>query len=408
MKKNVLTIGSLALILLFWCSAAQATVCQGEKKTYIFFGNGMFNDQDDAAASLEALQIRMHQAGQIPEDEWVFELSYNHDEGLDSLFEVYRQREGEQSTAFWRWIGNLEILPDWFQDDAVKIVTGYNRDEALIDEDLSRHIQRYRSLLLEGNRALIVAHSQGNLYANAAYENLAGAGDLSDAMEAFGIVSAATPSDYVAGAGVYFTRTDDLVINAVRQIYPDTLPGNISNSPPDPDWKHHGFIESYLGGDLSGARIVQTALDRAENLAWPTPQMGSGPITVTLTWGAEPDVDLHVYEPDGTHVDYRQMSGVSGYLDVDDVTSYGPEHYYVFSCDSLETGTYQVGLNYFRGSEPENALVQVQAGDIVRNYTMLLPEARNVEGNDSPVPVARIEVTGDETQGYSFSIGSTE
>jgi hypothetical protein len=405
MRKKTLMVWTLAVLLaVVWGGRAQAAICQSEKKTYVFFGNGMFNDKEATDKSRRELQRRMQQTGSLQEDEWVFELSYNHDEGLYSLFEVYRQREGESATAFWRWVANLEIVPDWFRDAASNILFLYNRTEALIDADLRRHVQRYHNVLLEGNRVLVVSHSQGNLYANAAHGNLSGTAGVP--MEAFGIVSVASPSSYVAGGGLYFTRNDDLVINTVRLSYPDTLPGNISNANFDPDWKHHGFIESYLGGNVSGPSIVLAALARAEGLAWPQPQMGSGPITVTLTWGAQPDVDLHVYEPNGFHVYYSSMSGPSGYLDVDNVTGYGPEHYYVISCDTLETGIYRVGVNYYYGTAPETAMLQVQAGDIVRNFTTYLPAARGSGGNNSPVPVARIEVTGVTPEEYSFTVGS--
>lgn len=56
--------------------------------------------------------------------------------------------------------------------------------------------------------------------------------------------------------------------------------------------------------------------------------------TVTLTWGLNPrDIDTHLIGPTGDggtfHIDYTQktadVNGVTIYLDVDDVTSYGPE-----------------------------------------------------------------------------------
>ena len=68
-----------------------------------------------------------------------------------------------------------------------------------------------------------------------------------------------------------------------------------------------------------------------------------------MTWGSQPDVDLHVTEPNEFHVFYGSTRGPSGYLDVDDVTGFGPEHFYV-SCGTLETGTYAIGVNYYSGS----------------------------------------------------------
>jgi hypothetical protein len=256
---------------------------------------------------------------------------------------------------------------------------------------------------MEGNRVLVVGHSQGNLYANSAYTNLA-YDENNLPMEAFGIVAVATPSGLVAGGGPYITRDDDLVIDAVRWFFSGTLDGNISNSNANSDWKNHSFIDAYLNGDQSGPMIINTALAAANGLSWPEPELGSGPISVTLTWGNQPDVDLHVYEPDGNHVYYANPMGTSGYLDYDDVTSRGPEHYFVVNCESLATGTYRVGVSYYRGDSPEMAYVQIQAGDVNRYYWTYLPQAEGRDGDTNPEGVAEIEVAGDDVKGYTFTV----
>ena len=394
-------------LLVFLLTGFQINECEAsycDLKTFIFFGNGMFNEQSDATTSKDTLAVRLRSIGNLSDDEWAFELSYNHDEGVYSLFEVYRQSMGDQAASFWRWLGSSEVAPDWFQSAAQEIAASYDLAEALIDDDLRRHVQRYESLLMEGNRVLVVAHSQGNLYANSAYANLAAGGRIS--MDAFGIVSVATPASHVAGNGPYFTLMYDLVISTVQMALPGTLPGNVVNTVSDRDWAHHSFIDSYLYGDQTGPLIVNSALNNANALAWPEPQVGNGPISVTLTWGAQPDVDLHVYEPDGSHVYYGNRQGSSGYLDRDDVSSFGPEHYYVVDCDSLAAGTYRVGVNYYWGRAPETAHVQIKAGDIVRDYSIGLPSPEGSSGNSNPEAVASIKVIGDVDAGYEFNVES--
>lgn len=391
----------VTLLIFSFVSKANADFC--DRKTHVFFGNGMFNDYEQATNSKYSLENSMRPSGNLSEDQWAFDISYNHDEKLFSLFEVFRQREGERASTFWRWISGLSFAPDWFRDKALELASHQPLAEAVIDADLRRHIDSYRSLLMEGNRVLVVAHSQGNLYANAAYANLA-RDDNHLQMNAFGIVAVATPSSQVAGGGSYYTLTNDLVIDTVRLFYWDTLPGNVTNSVPDSDWKHHSFVDAYLKGDQSGPMIVGGALSRANSLVWPVPTVGNGPISITLTWGAQPDVDLHVYEPDGTHVYYASPLGTTGYLDYDDVSSRGPEHYYVTSCDTLAVGTYTVGLNYFYGSAPETARVHIKAGDIVRDYSALLVQPEGSRGDSNPETVANIEVTGNLEEGYSFTI----
>jgi hypothetical protein len=379
----------------------QASLCA--QKTHVFYGNGMFNDQELATKSYKRLEDNLKSAGDLSDDQWIFDVSYNHDEKIFSLFQVYLQRRGETVSDYWRWLSGLWLAPEWFQAITLDMAARVDQAQAVIDADLRSHVQRYKTLLMEGSRVLVVGHSQGNLYANSAYTNLAyDENDLP--MEAFGIVAVATPSGRVAGGGPHITRDDDLVINSVRLFYPGTLDGNITNSNTNSDWKNHSFIDAYLDGDQSGPMIVNTALAVANGLSWPEPELGSGPLSVTLTWGSEPDVDLHVFEPDGSHVYYANKLGTSGNLDYDDVTSWGPEHYYVVDCESLDEGTYRIGVNYYRGDSPETAYVQIQAGDVLRDYLVDLSHELGSSGNANPEGVADIEVTGDNEKGYTFTV----
>ncbi len=395
---------ALCLLIVFspvCINDAQASYCT--KKTNIFFGNGMFNDQEMAQLSSDCLKDRFFQSGVLNQDQWKFDVSYNYDEKLLSIFQVFRQREGERTAKFWRWIGGLSLAPEWFQTLAIDLSTRGDLQAAVIDADLRRHIQNYKRLLMEGGRVLVVGHSQGNLYANSAHTNLANDPDRIQ-MNAFGLVAVATPSGRVADSGPHITRTDDLVINSVRLLYPDTLSGNVTNTASDSDWKHHSFIDSYLDGDVSGPLIADQVFAVADSLAWPEARMGSGPLTVTMSWGGQPDVDLHIYEPSGQHVYYAAPHGTSGYLDYDDISGFGPEHYYVVDCDRLLTGQYRVALNYFRGSGPETARVLIQAGEVVKDYTVTLPVAEGSAGNSNPEPVATISVDGDPLNGYRFVV----
>lgn len=79
-------------------------------------------------------------------------------------------------------------------------------------------------------------------------------------------------------------------------------------------------------------------------------QAGGG-VTMKLTWGAAPgDLDAHLYAPDGSHVYYAnrgsQISAPFASLDVDDVTSFGPE---VITVSRLMVGTYRYAVNNFDG-----------------------------------------------------------
>ena len=79
-------------------------------------------------------------------------------------------------------------------------------------------------------------------------------------------------------------------------------------------------------------------------------QAGAG-ITMKLTWGARPsDLDSHLIAPNGVHVYFSHKGSLSAApfanLDVDDVTSYGPE---VVTITRLMVGTYKYSVRNFTG-----------------------------------------------------------
>jgi hypothetical protein len=128
-----------------------------------------------------------------------------------------------------------------------------------------------------------------------------------------------------------------------------------------------------------------------------------GVITVTLMWEGATDIDLHVFEPNGSHVYWEAKQGFSGFLDEDDRSGYGPEHYTVPSCDTLEKGTYLIGLDYFKGDYPEVATVQVEAGLKVRFFEVSMPS--EYYGSPTyPRHLTSIRLLEDANSGYEFQL----
>jgi hypothetical protein len=79
---------------------------------------------------------------------------------------------------------------------------------------------------------------------------------------------------------------------------------------------------------------------RARNSAGPGPYSNTitvvvgeflalGDMQVSLTWNQATDMDLHLLEPDGTHVFHGRRQGTSARLDFDDVDGFGPENMFV-------------------------------------------------------------------------------
>ena len=377
--------------------SALAQQCE-EKDLVVAFSNGMFNELYDAYQGMLALKTRLGpRVNEYNADgvdyEVEFILSYNQSEAWwRQIIQVGDQRDHDEWGAFIREVQSGGG-PTWMQEAANELQAEAQEETWVVDSDLQRHVQRYRNEILEGKKVLVASHSQGNFYANAAYAAVGSA--------SLGIVGAAVPASMIAGGGPYVTLGRDRVMNAVRSLYPTTLPANADNY--SSTSSGHEFVTDYLDGEPSGRYLMEGYLNQIRDIEEPETDAGDGIFTVTLEWGGQPDVDLHVFEPDGSHVYYSAPAGTAGYLDVDDTSGSGPEHYYA-SCERLLAGTYRVGVNYYRGDGPETARVQIEAGDAVRNFTQPLGADVGSDGNDSPIPVATVVVSGSEEDGFEFEI----
>lgn len=99
--------------------------------------------------------------------------------------------------------------------------------------------------------------------------------------------------------------------------------------------------------------------------------VGSGVIQVTLMWDNDNDMDLHVHEPDATHIWYADPgpTATGGRLDRDDNVFVcgsdpepgGVENVYWPDTASPQRGTYRVNVvEYNRCAEPSNLIVEVR------------------------------------------------
>jgi hypothetical protein len=133
------------------------------------------------------------------------------------------------------------------------------------DADLAIHIRQYRDAISAGKKVVVVAHSQGNLYANKEFDKLA-ALPILPIGEHFAIVAVATPASFVApfpaGSGPYVTLGEDLFANVgFMVVNPSVLPPNTINFPIcGYSIDCHRFVDAYLRGGTSGPKIVDKVL----------------------------------------------------------------------------------------------------------------------------------------------------
>jgi hypothetical protein len=347
----------------------------------IVFFNGIRNTPEDAKDSLGALKALY---GEIDGngEKIKYELLYNPTLGFfDDVFEVLQQRSNEYNMFFFDLISgsgawyekaktmtdfaNLALFMEEFISSKERDITFSLINASPTAVDYAEHRVRLDTWMLEGKKLLFVAHSQGNLFANAAYDYA----KSKVGEESVKVVHVAPASFKINGPHVLADK--DHVISTLRLLTTNQLP-EVTDSIPEynkrppgsndrMDRLGHGFVEIYINTYFTTSQRVRQYIREALNsLVAPSAQAVSGFFTVTLTWDGAGDVDLHVDEPDRTHVYFANQQGRSGHLDVDNTNSYGPEHYYA-SCDAniLQQGLYYVKIKNYARADDRVATIQL-------------------------------------------------
>ncbi|WP_143026583.1 YfaP family protein [Ferrimonas sediminum] len=409
----------------------------GDKQTNVYFANGI-NTTLNEAQEVTALLLKVYQSPLEQAEEnstYHFKTAYNYSQGfVTDVVQVFQQKLSEDPDGSIAYMV-YDLLRSGLSNDEIRatvtvaltrgnLVAALLTDEllqelgdslaevaadAMADGDLvnTNHSRLYSDALINGRRVLVVAHSQGNLFTNTAIAaTLNKHPQYADSINYYGVASPAATT--VNGAD-YVTADDDRVINLLR-LTETVMAANIDNDPgllnDTRELLNHSFLSSYFDGRLpSRARINAAITALSEQLTYPEVIAGEGAIRATLSWGDQPDVDLHVFEPGGSHVYYRNKTGEDGTLDVDDTTAVGPENYFV-ACDRVNEGSYAIGVNYFRGYQPEKALVTLYLGNgaTFGPRSVTLNTARGSAGNDSPVSVYNIVVHQDDNGNALYTV----
>ena len=130
---------------------------------------------------------------------------------------------------------------------------------------VATHVECYLQNLKEGKRVVVVAHSQGNLYANDAIDAVEEAAP--EGAASIAIVGVATPASRIAGdRSGYVTAKDDTVIDFLRAVPgARVLKGNVDNDPgvfrDTRDFLKHAFGKSYFDARLKSRALIDALMN---------------------------------------------------------------------------------------------------------------------------------------------------
>jgi len=213
------------------------------KKLFVAYGNGILTDIDSAidSTNLLALQLTEKVKGGNLENAIEFGTAYNPTEGkwLDLVESLNQLIEGQVS-LYLRFLAGLVPMPDYFLEKFESIIANFDTDVIEANSVVKKHIENWNDILTADNViGILVAHSQGNLFANIVFTGI-----HSTKRDRFGIVSVANPASFTAGGGPYTSNFVDIVVNLVPGARPPNVHNFLGFNPSD--FTGHLFGPSYL------------------------------------------------------------------------------------------------------------------------------------------------------------------
>jgi hypothetical protein len=251
---------------------------EDDRAITILFVNGIKNDASQVEASSERL-ISSIKASGLPERTYNFDYFYNPTSGFveDSsevaeqiaISDIYLQLAGGDKSRYYALLGR-------YYNEQSRSTSSLSPERRRIVNTAARLRDSFQLILTSSAGLVVVPHSQGNLYAEAAYAMLVAAGqsDLAGRIRVVGVgaASATTPSDR------YITHSVDELITFLEPALAARLsltafaplPANTTACTGAPvlcgkdiDWSgidplKHGFQSVYLNRALADSSSAET------------------------------------------------------------------------------------------------------------------------------------------------------
>ena len=321
----------------------------------------------------------------------------NADQTFEKIIGVLQSQETVDNSLL------VEKLKELYQQaniDASEYLENFNVSEKPLSTNQKSRIE---TLALEGNGLFLVAHRQGNYFANKAYE----VAKNIDGFEGqnINILHLSPFTDNLNGN--YLLAQQDLVLAHYSQGESSNMP--FVNAGEQYVTDESGFLSTMVSTYTSDVYMQVSTLLREslvndlQQIELPITVASKGAFSVTFSWESIGDADLWIQEPNGTIVFFGHLQGEIGYLDVDNREGYGPEHYYA-SCDAdvLQTGQYIIkGLDY---SETIGQMATIQVStpfkaDLITKSFEIMNTSQGAEDALSAFNQEKVSVVVNVTQG---------
>lgn len=187
----------------------------------------------------------------------------------DDLIEAAEQRQAEPP-AIKRWLANIGIASSWFKEEFADSIVNTANAQYINNFDLREMTNSFLAALRSGRKVVVIAHSQGNFFANSAYQYISQ--NFPEYRQSIGLVAVGSPSGIVQDGGSHFRNSWDLVINVVDSFY-DVLPSNFIFT--SSDLSGHRFAPTYLRA--RGVAISSAIVNTVNRLTTPALHNGCDP-----------------------------------------------------------------------------------------------------------------------------------
>ena len=282
-KKFVISL-FVFLILTNVSFAKDSNPCVG-KGTALIYLNGMFSTERDAQVALRHL-VSTGRTESIFEStrELIGDSAYQQTSSiLTQLIEVAAQKGVSDFTEFWAALSGISFVPEWLKKAIEQNLPSLPQLEK---DELEMHLEKYSRYFRSGYNIVLVSHSQGNFYANAALRNISKyiTYDLQNSIDdlrtqnpyyplvtdIFKNIQVATPVLATVNNSPWITFDNDRVINGVRKTL-GALPGNVNFKGATDDILMHSFL-TYMKLPESRKRILEELRKASNASRYPIPK----------------------------------------------------------------------------------------------------------------------------------------